>query len=122
MIHAGADGCLNWQEPLSNVLTAIRTVMRDEIYLGPLTADALLRRASHGESLDGNLADVLSERELDVFTMIGQGLTTQQIANRMDMSPRTVESHRKNIKMKLGVRNAAQLNRRAFQWWHEHGS
>ena len=51
--------------------------------------------------------------------MIGQGMTTQQIATALDLSPRTVESHRKKIKLKLQARNAAELNRQAFEWWRE---
>lgn len=56
--------------------------------------------------------------------MIGQGFTTRQISHRLDLSPRTIETHRKNIKMKLGIVNTTQLNRYAFQWvaGHQHPS
>ena len=116
---AGADGCLYWGEPLARIVEAIRTVLHGELYVGSGMAKRLLRRAMEGKSLDGNPVELLSDRELAVFTMIGQGPTTQQIASKLDLSPRTIESHRKNIKMKLGLQNAVQLSCCGFQWWRE---
>ncbi len=58
----------------------------------------------------------LSNREVEVFEMIGQGLTTQQIAGKLKLSPKTVETHREKIKAKLDLKNSAELNRRAVQW------
>jgi DNA-binding NarL/FixJ family response regulator len=116
VLHAGADGCIHWGESLKQIVEAIRTVLRGEIYVGSHVAKKLLRRAMENRSLDGNPMESLSNRELDVFTMIGQGQTTQQIARQLDLSTRTIETHRKNIKMKLGLQNAMQLSRCAFQW------
>jgi DNA-binding CsgD family transcriptional regulator len=84
-------------------------------------ANRLLHRAAVGEPLDHDPAETLSNRELEVFEMIGQGMTTQQIARKLDISPRTVETHRKKIKTKLNLANSAQLSRKAFQWVQESG-
>jgi DNA-binding CsgD family transcriptional regulator len=61
----------------------------------------------------------LSNRELQVFQLIGEGISTVQIAERLEVSPKTIESHRKVIKTKLNLRTSAQLSRRAFQWAQE---
>ena len=116
VLHAGANGCIHWGESLAQIVEAIRAVLRGEIYVGSHVAKKLLHRAMERRSLDGNPMELLSNRELDVFTMIGQGQTTRQIANKLDLSPRTIETHRKNVKMKLGLQNAMQLSRCAFQW------
>ncbi|MBV8676759.1 MAG: response regulator transcription factor [Planctomycetaceae bacterium] len=60
--------------------------------------------------------DGLTDRELEVFELIGQGNTRQQIASKLFISPRTVETHRQNIKQKLNLQNSAQLIRSAIQW------
>jgi DNA-binding CsgD family transcriptional regulator len=57
-----------------------------------------------------------SNRELEVFELIGRGQTTQEIARRLRLSPKTIEAHRERIKLKLDLRNAAGLNQRAVQW------
>ena len=119
ILHAGADGCIHWGESITRIVEAMHVVLRDELYVANRMAKKLLRRAVEGKSLDDNPSELLSGRELDVFTMIGQGLTTQQIAQRLDLSPRTIESHRKKIKMKLGLQNSVQLSRCGFQWWRE---
>jgi DNA-binding NarL/FixJ family response regulator len=82
-------------------------------------ASQLLHRAAVGEPLDHDPVEALSNRELEVFEMIGQGLTTQQIAGKLGLSPRTIETHRKRIKEKLNLQNSAQLTRAAFQWVQE---
>ena len=63
----------------------------------------------------------LSNREVEVYEMIGQGLTIQQIAVRLHLSPKTVETHREKIKQKLNLKSSAELNRRAVQWVLERG-
>ena len=119
VIRSGADGCIHWGEPVAELLGAIRTVLRGEVYLGQRASRLLLRNSVNGES-SGDDVETLSDRELHVFAMIGQGMNTQKIAKSLDLSPRTVESHRKKIKLKLRLQNAAQLHHRAFQWWQEH--
>ena len=118
VLRAGADGAIHWGEPVATVTEALRTVLRGEVYLGGPATKRLLKSAIRGDSLDHGV-ESLTDREWRIFTMIGQGLTTQQIANELDISSRTVESHRKKMKLKLKVQNATQLNRIAYQLAHE---
>jgi DNA-binding NarL/FixJ family response regulator len=120
-LRAGALGYINKRESIRKVIDAVRQVLRGEIYLSPQMTKRLLHRAAVGEPLDHDPTEALSNRELEVFGMIGQGMTTQQIANKLDLSPRTVETHRKKIKTKLNLANGAQLTRAAFQWAQENG-
>jgi DNA-binding NarL/FixJ family response regulator len=118
-LRAGALGYINKRESIRKVIEAVRQVLRGEIYLSPQMASQLLHRAAVGEPLDHDPVETLSNRELEVFEMIGQGMNTQQIARKLGLSPSTVETHRKKIKTKLSVPNSAQLSRAAFQWVHE---
>jgi len=72
-----------------------------------------------GKSLDSNPVEALSNRELQVFQLIGEGLSTVQIAKKLQVSPKTVETHRKVIKTKLSIQTSPQLSRRAFRWVQE---
>ena len=101
------------------VVAAIRQVLGGEVYLSPEMATALLQARAVGKTLDRDPAATLSNRELQVFKMIGQGLSTVEIAHKLELSPKTVESHRKVIKVKLNLANGTQLNRHAFQWIQE---
>ena len=118
-LRAGAMGYINKRESIRKVIDAVRQVLRGEVYLSPQMASQLLHRAAVGEPLDHDPIERLSNRELGVFEMIGQGMNTQQIAGRLGLSPRTIETHRKNIKTKLNLQNSAQLSRAAFQWVQE---
>ena len=66
--------------------------------------------------------ETLTDRELEIFKMIGKGMTTRQIANDLHLSVKTVETHRENIKGKLNLPNSAELSREAVQWVMENGS
>ena len=119
VLRAGALGFVSKREPLPQVIAALRQVLRGEVYLSPQMATCLLQRAVVGESLDQNPVQALSNRELQVFEMIGEGQNTREIARKLGISPKTVESHRKVVKTKLGAQTSAQLSRRAFQWVQE---
>jgi len=118
-LRAGAFGYINKRESIRLVIDALRQILGGEIYLSPELATMLVQRAAHGASIDNDPANVLTNRELEIFELIGRGVTTQQIAGKLLLSPRTVETHRKNIKRKLNLANGAQLSRAAFQWIHE---
>lgn len=116
VLRAGGLGFINKREPISKVVDAIRHVLRGEVYLSPHMTKSLLHRAALGQTLDAAPTSTLSDRELQVFRLIGEGLSTVQIAGKLELSPKTVESHRKTIKQKLNIQTSNQLSRRAFQW------
>jgi DNA-binding NarL/FixJ family response regulator len=120
-IRAGAKGYINKQEPVERVLDAVRQVLRGEMYLSPAITRHLLQRLAGSGPLDEDPVARLSDREMQVFHMVGHGVTTQQIARKLGLKPKTVETHREKIKTKLHLRNAAELNCRAVQWVLEHG-
>jgi DNA-binding NarL/FixJ family response regulator len=120
-LRAGAMGYINKQESIDKVVDAIRQVLRGEIYLSSNMTTRLLHRVAGGTLLDRDPIQDLSDRELQVFDMIGRGLTTQQIARKLHLSPKTVETHREKIKTKLKLTNATQLSRQAVRWVLENG-
>ena len=119
VVRAGALGFINKREPIDKVVNAIRHVLQGEVFLSPQMTSSLLHRAAIGQALDSDPVSMLSDRELQVFQLIGEGYTTVQIADKLALSPKTVESHRTMIKQKLHVQSSAQLSRRAFQWTME---
>jgi DNA-binding NarL/FixJ family response regulator len=119
VLRAGAMGFISKHEQLPQIVEAIHQVLGGQVYLSPRMATCLLQRAAVGESLDQDPVQSLSDRELQVFGMIGEGQNTREIARKLGISPKTVESHRKTIKTKLNIKNSAQLTHRAFQWVQE---
>jgi DNA-binding NarL/FixJ family response regulator len=117
VLRAGAKGYISKQEATSNIVEAARHVLDGRVYLSPRMSDQMLHRlVASGEDPDRSPIDSLSDRELEVFEMIGQGLTTRQIAGKLDLSPKTVETYRENIKAKLNLPNGTALTRHAVQW------
>jgi DNA-binding NarL/FixJ family response regulator len=121
VLQAGAMGFVSKQEPPETLVQAIRQVLRGEVYLSSRMTSRLLHRVATGTVQQENPIQSFSNREIEVFEMIGQGLTIQQIAVRLHLSPKTVETHREKIKQKLNVKSSAELNRRAVQWVLERG-
>lgn len=119
-IRAGAMGYVCKKEPIENVIEAIRNVLQGNMYLSPLMTNNLLRRLGGGE-LERDPIAGLSNREIEVFQMLGQGMTTKAIAKKLGVSPKTIEAHRERIKTKLNLRNASELNCQAVQWVLENG-
>ena len=115
-LRAGAAGYINKQESPEKIIDAMRCVLRDEIYLSSRMSNRLLHRISAGELLEKTPFESLSDRELEVFEMIGRGMTTKQIARQLDISHKTVETYRENIKSKLNLKNSSELSRHATQW------
>ena len=116
-LRAGASGYVMKSEGAEKLMEAIRGVLRGEIYLSPLMRDRAVHRFASGPAAAmGNAAGALSDRELEVFELIGQGLGTRQIAERISVSTSTVETHRAHIKEKLNLRSAPELVRAAVEW------
>lgn len=84
-------------------------------------ADIVLRHVRAGGALPHERVGSLSDRESEVFKRIGKGMTSRQIAQEFNVSPKTIETHRENIKAKLNLRNAAELYRVAVEWVLENG-
>lgn len=121
-LRAGANGYLNKEAASERVIEAIRTIRSGKAFISEQLADRLLARVVGGEDpLQRSPIENLTDRELEVFGLIGQGLTTRQIAERLHLSHKTIESYRENIKTKLGIKNAAELSRHAVQWVMENG-
>jgi DNA-binding NarL/FixJ family response regulator len=115
VLRAGAMGYVNKQETIDRLVEAIRQVLRGEIYLSSQMTERMLHRMVHGNPPEHDPIETLSNRELEVFELIGQGLTTRKIAALLHLSPKTVETYRENIKTKLNLANATELTRHAVQ-------
>jgi len=117
-LRVGASGYINKQEVTTNVIDAIRHVMAGEIYLSPEMTGRLLNRSIGSSSAPpgGSEIENLSDRELEVFELIGRGLSLRAIAQQLGRSIHTVQAHRENIKQKLNLASSVELSRRALQW------
>lgn len=120
--RAGAKGYLVKQEAPENVIKAIRKVLSGERYLSE-RMQSLLAHKIRGRPANQpvSVLSSLTDREHEIFRLIGIGLGTSEIAAKLNRSVKTVEAHRANLKQKLGLRNAYELNRFAVNWTdHEH--
>ena len=118
-LEAGAMGYINKEESGDQLIAAIREVLNGRIYLSVNFTQQMLKRRRSGAPPAVNMVENLSDRELEIFQLIGQGLVTGEIARQLNLSPHTLDTHRANIKRKLGLQNAAELNRAASVWVHE---
>jgi DNA-binding NarL/FixJ family response regulator len=119
-LRAGARGYIMKDQATSRVLTAIRRLLEGEIYLSERMVSRILHKLVDGPSgLGASPLDRLSDRELEVFQLIGPGRSTRQIAERLQVSVKTIETYRAHIKEKLRLTSAAEVFQRASQWVHE---
>lgn len=116
-LRAGAMGFLNKREASEKVLTAIRQLTRGEMYVSEESSPKLLRRLLGGEADDGEpFIGRLSDRELQVFLLIGHGHGTKQIADDLNLSVKTIETYRSHIKEKLDLGDSRDLIKFAMRW------
>lgn len=116
-LRAGADGYVMKEEAPEETISAIRAVLAGEMYVSRKMAAGLLHKLIQNKPVARDASvEVLSDRELHVFRMIGAGLSSRKIADDLHLSIKTIETYRENIKHKLGLRNAAELIRLATQW------
>lgn len=122
-LRAGAQGYINKQEATEKIVDAIRQVLAGKIYLSNSMAERMLHHmVGLGQATPANASiDSLSNRELEVFELIGRGYATRQIAENLHLSVKTIESHRENIKKKLMLQTNQELVRRSVQWVLEQG-
>jgi DNA-binding NarL/FixJ family response regulator len=116
-LKVGARGYIMKQEAIEKMMEAIRKVLRGELYVSERVSANIVKRFVDGKA-DGMSSpeELLSDRELEVFQLIGQGFATRQIADQLHVSVKTVEAYRANIKEKLNLKNATELIKHALHW------
>lgn len=121
VLRAGAKGYVMKQQASGQVLLAIRKILTGEVYLSDAVSSKILRNFS-GDKTDkpGFSVDRLSDRELEVFRLIGTGIGTRQIAERFSRSVKTIETYREHIKQKLDLKDSAELTQTAIRWMQSH--
>ncbi len=115
-VRAGARGYVSKLEAGEKIVDAVRTVLRGGIYLSEDVKDKMLFGAASGRDPMASPLEVLSDRELEVFEMTGRGVETKEVAERLHLSVKTVESYRARIKTKLGLTNSTELIAHAVRW------
>src|SRR5450755_134703 len=119
-LRAGANGYITKEEASAKVMTAIRQVLAGEIYLDPRFMKRIVSQILvNPRNNSAAPIERLTDRELAVFELIGEGRTTREIGIRLRVSVATIETYRARIKEKLGLENAGQLHVRASSWIHE---
>ena len=115
VLAAGARGYINKQEAQDRIIQAIRTVLGGKVYLSRPMTERMLNGMvdSDGDRRD---IDSLSNREQQVFELIGQGISAGQMAKQLNLSIKTIETHQAHIKKKLGLSSAHELTQRAIRW------
>ena len=116
-VRAGAMGYVMKQEAGEKVVAAIRHVLQGQIYLSDKIKERMLQRFvnKRGDTAQFSI-DTLSDREMEVFQLIGNGYSTRQIAERLNLSSKTIDSYREHLKLKLNLASGAELVRYAIQW------
>ncbi len=124
-LRAGAHGYVMKEQPTSEVLVAIRAILSGQLYVGSRLAAIALHKMI--ETKPGNQKhpasniQMLTDRELQIFHLLGAGLKAQKIAQELKLSVKTVETHRENIKHKLGFGSAVELAQHAVSWLQSNG-
>jgi DNA-binding NarL/FixJ family response regulator len=115
-LRAGARGYVNKNEASAELMTAIRQVLNGEVYLNTSFMSRMINRMINGRHSGARPIDRLADRELEVFDLVGRGLTTRQIAAQLGLGITTVDTYRARIKEKLNLENIAQLRVEASRW------
>ncbi|MBN1532244.1 MAG: response regulator transcription factor [Spirochaetes bacterium] len=117
VLRAGARGYLMKQEAPETIVRAIRQILEGKVFVSDSMASRMLEVFAEGrKNIKGSPVDLLSDRELEVFRMIGEGSSTRQIAEKLHVSVKTVENHRAHIKEKLNLQSAIELIQHATLW------
>src|SRR6185295_4915104 len=116
-VKAGARGYIMKHQVATEVQAAIRTVLAGELYLSPKLSKQLLEAALRPEGAKGDSpVELLSERELEVFRLIGAGLGATEISRKLGLNVKTVETYQARMKEKLKAKDATQLYQKAARW------
>ncbi len=115
--RAGARGYIMKHEASDKILTAVRQIMEGKAYISPRLKEKLAERVLVSRSNEvEDPVEQLSDREMEVFELIGDGFTTRQIAKRLNLSVKTIDSYREHLKIKLHVGDAPDLLQHAIRW------
>lgn len=122
-LKAGALGYINKDQATDKIVDGIRHVREGKVYLSDIMVQTMLRRTVGGEpqELTRSPIEALANRELEVFRLIGQGVKTADIAERLHLSVKTIETYRDRIRAKLHLRDGTELARSATSWILENG-
>lgn len=121
VIRAGARGYVTKQEATRNILVAIRHVLSGSIYLNEkVCAHIISRLVDRPDPVAATPTEVLADRELQVFEMTGRGLSTNEIADRLHIAAKTVETYRGRITEKLNLKGSSELRQHAISWAQRH--
>jgi len=121
VLRAGARGYITKQQATRDILLAIRKVLGGGIYLSEKTASTVLARLTSQPLAAGDsIADMLADRELQVFEMTGRGLSTREIAEQLRIDMKTVDTYRTRIKEKLNLESTSDMLKLAIRWSQEH--
>ena len=116
-LRAGARGYIMKRETAKKIILAIRQMLGGKIYMSDSLSASFAEKFVDGQLLtSGSLVDQLTDRELEVFQLLGKGCETRQVAQMMTVSMKTVQTHCAHIKEKLKLTNAAELLREAVRW------
>ena len=121
VVRAGAHGYITKQEATRKILEAIRQVLDGKVFLSEkLSAELLSRMVGKPKATPGSSYEMLTDRELQVFDLVGQGFGTRQIAEQLGVDVKTIETYRARIKDKLELKDASELLRKAIAWKIDH--
>jgi len=120
VLRAGAKGYIMKQEATEDVIAAIRKVLSGQIYVSQKMTEKLMYKFVGQTPEPASAIETLSDRELEVFLLIGRGHSTRQIADRLFLSIKTIETYRAHLKEKLDLDGSAQLLQYAIQWVNSH--
>lgn len=115
-LRAGARGYVMKQEAMERVMTAIRDVLKGAVYVSPAMSERLIHEFVETGSGGQSVTERLTDRELEILQLIGEGRGVQEIAQELNLSAKTVETHRAHIKEKFNFKTARELARFAVQW------
>jgi DNA-binding NarL/FixJ family response regulator len=115
-LRAGAAGFLMKRESETSFIPAIRAVLAGKIWVSPTFGQQLIYKIARGSESGRSPLDALTDRELEILHLVGEGKATHQIAESLHLSVKTVECHRLHVKEKLNLQTASELARFAIEW------
>ncbi len=116
-LKAGAMGYLIKEEIADQILLAIRRVLQGEMYLSGRMSESIMRKFVQGNIMNNDSwLRQLTDRELEVFNLIGNGMESKSIAHKLNLSTKTIDVYRTNIRQKLGLSNSVELAQKAYEW------